>query len=103
MATQALLMTSLLLLSPLAAIAQTAMAQTAQSRVLITDAGAVADGTTLNTRAIQKAVDDLATKGGGTVVIPAGKFLSGAIFLKPRVNLHLEKDAVLLGSTNIDD
>ena len=73
-------------------------------RLSIVDIGAVNDGKTLNTKAIQKAIDQLAaTKEGGTVVIPPGKFLSGAIFLKPGVNLHLEKDAVLLGSTNIED
>ncbi len=37
------------------------------------------------------------------MVIPAGKFLSGAVFLKPGVNLHLDEGAVLLGSTNIQD
>jgi polygalacturonase len=80
-----------------------AVAQTEGQRRQITDAGAVGDGVTLNTPAIQKTIDQVAEKGGGTVVIPAGKFLSGAIFLKPGVNLLLEKDAVLLGSTKIDD
>jgi len=69
----------------------------------ILETGAVDDGKTLNTQAIQSAIDQLAGKGGGTVVIPKGCFLSGAIFLKPKVNLHLEKDAILLGSTNIED
>jgi polygalacturonase len=73
------------------------------NRVVISAAGAVSDGTTLNTKSIQTAIDQLVEKGGGTLVVPAGKFLTGAIFLKPSVNLHLEKDAVLLGSTNIDD
>ena len=65
--------------------------------------GAIGDGETLSTPAIQRAIDQLAQHGGGTVVIPLGRFLTGAIFLKPRVNLHLESDAVLLGSTNIAD
>jgi alpha-L-rhamnosidase len=64
---------------------------------------AAGDGSTLNTAAIQSAIDHLTQKGGGTLIIPPGRFLSGAIFLKPRVNLHLEKGAVLLGSPNIDD
>jgi hypothetical protein len=68
----------------------------------ITEFGAVADGRTLNTDAIAKAID-AAAPTGGEVVIPAGVFRSGSIFLKPGVSLHLEKDAVLLGSNRIDD
>jgi len=75
----------------------------AGKQLLITAAGAVGDGVTFNTAAIQKAIDALALKGGGTLVIPQGEFLSGAIFLKPGVNLHLDKGAVLKGSTNIED
>ena len=66
-------------------------------------AGAVGDGTTLNTSNIQKGIDGLAASGGGTLVIPRGIFLSGAIFLRPGVNLHLDQGAVLKGSTNIAD
>ncbi len=73
------------------------------ARLAITEAGAVGDGVALNTQAIHKAIGQLAQKGGGTLVIPQGRFLTGAIFLKPGVNLHLEKEAVLLGSTNIED
>jgi alpha-L-rhamnosidase len=69
----------------------------------IADAGAVGDGVTLNTVAIQKAVDALAANGGGTLLIPRGTFLSGAIFLKPAVNLHFDQGAVLKGSTNLAD
>ena len=69
--------------------------------VQITDFKAVGDGATLNTKAIQSAIDQLATNGGGTVVVPKGVFLTGAIFLKPGVNLHLEKDAVIKGSTDM--
>lgn len=77
-------------------------AQTAK-RVSILSAGAVPDGTTLNTAKIQAAIDRLATSGGGTLVIPQGVFLSGAIFLKPDVHLHLEQGAVLKGSTDTAD
>ncbi len=69
----------------------------------IVETGAVGDGKTLNTTAIQESIDRCASAGGGTVVVPPGRFLSGALFLRPGVNLRLEKDAVLLGSTNIDD
>jgi len=50
------------------------------NRVSIADAGAAGDGVTLNTAVIQKAIDQLATNGGGTLVIPQGQFLTGAIF-----------------------
>ncbi|MFL6332456.1 MAG: glycoside hydrolase family 28 protein [Pyrinomonadaceae bacterium] len=69
----------------------------------VAKAGAVGDGTTLNTERIQSAIDQLASKGGGTLVIPKGVFLSGAIFLKPGVNLHLDEGAVLKGSTDRKD
>ena len=75
----------------------------AQEQSLITDFGATAGGTVLNTTAIQAAIDAAAAKGGGTVVIPAGIFRSGAIFLKPGVGLHLAAGAVLLGSASIED
>ncbi len=68
---------------------------------VVTRYGAVADGRTLNTRSIQRTIDAAAKGGGGTVIIPDGTFVSGAIFLKPGVELHLEKDAVLKGSTDI--
>jgi alpha-L-rhamnosidase len=69
----------------------------------ITQFGAVGDGRTMNTVAIQAGVDKLAAAGGGTLVVPEGVFLSGAVFLKPGVNLHLAKGAVLKGSTDIND
>ena len=73
-------------------------------RYVITDFGAVGDGKTINTKAIQSAIDKCAsTKKGGVLVVPKGTFLSGAIFLKQGVNLLLEKDGVLKGTTNPDD
>lgn len=75
----------------------------ADRRLAITETGAIGNGAALCTRAIQKTIDRAAASGGGTVVIPKGTFLTGAIFLKPGVNLELEKGAVLLGSTNIRD
>ncbi len=73
-------------------------------RFLITDFGAVGDNKTVNTKAIQAAIDKCAsTKKGGVVVVPAGTFRSGAIFLKQGVDLLVEKEGVLKGTTNLDD
>ncbi len=72
-------------------------------QVSIADGGAVGDGVTLNTSRIQSAIDDLASKGGGTLVVPSGEFLTGALFLKPGVDLHLEAGAVLKGSPDKKD
>ena len=69
----------------------------------ILDYGAIDDGKTLNTVAIQKAIDAAHQKGGGRVIIPPGNYLSGSIVMKSNVELHLMKGAVLLGSTNPDD
>lgn len=60
--------------------------------------GAVADGKTNNTIVIQKVIDEASTKGGGTVLVPAGKFVTGVINIKSNVELHLDKGAFLLGS-----
>ncbi|MDI1320636.1 MAG: glycosyl hydrolase family 28 protein [bacterium] len=75
----------------------------AKAPLVITDFGAVAGGTALNTAAIQAAIDAAAARGAGTVVIPAGVFRSGSIFLKQGVALHLAAGAVLKGSENIAD
>jgi len=69
----------------------------------IVTAGAVGDGKTLNTKAIQGAINQLESQGGGTLVIPSGQFLTGALFLKPKINVSIDADGVLLGSTNILD
>jgi polygalacturonase len=65
--------------------------------------GAVPDGQTLATAAIQKAVDACAADGGGKVVIPSGRYLTGPIFLKSYVQVEIEPGAILVGSTNFAD
>ncbi len=57
--------------------------------------GAKADGTTDNSGAIRRAIEDCHKKGGGRVIVPAGDFLTGAIHLKSNVNLHVSKGATL--------
>lgn len=66
---------------------------------LITEFGAKGDSISLNTKAIQACIDQCSSDGGGTVVIPKGVFISGAIFLKKGVNLLVEKNGKLKGST----
>ena len=81
----------------------TAAAQPAPRRYAITDSGAVGDGQTSNTRAIQSLIDKAAAAGGGTLVVPAGVFVTGALFFKQGVNLSIEKGGVLKGSVNPAD
>ncbi len=65
--------------------------------------GAVADGKTVCTKAIQQAIDECSGSGGGEVRIPAGTFLSGTLHLKDNVFLNLDPGAILLGSTDMKD
>lgn len=69
----------------------------------ITEYGAVNDTTRISTTAIQQAIDDCYKAGGGRVVVPAGDFKTGSIFLKDNVHLYLEEGATLYGSTDIKD
>ena len=69
----------------------------------ILEFGAKPDGKTLNTKAIQRAIDDASQKGGGTLLVPPGIFLTGLIELKSKVTLNLAEGSTLLGSTSMDD
>lgn len=68
----------------------------------ITDFGAKTDGK-IYTKEIQAAIDTAHVNGGGVIVIPKGKFWSGALFFKAGVNLYLEEGAILMGSDGICD
>jgi polygalacturonase len=93
-----------LLLAPLAVLSAVLEAGEAINTTFdIRSFGAVGDGSTLNTAAIQKAIDACTASGGGEVVIAGGKFVTGTIYLKDNVTLHLAAGAALWGSTNIAD
>ncbi len=69
----------------------------------IKDFGAKGDSSTVNTGAIQKAIDACHKNGGGRVVVPNGQFVTGSIMLKSNVELHLVKGATLYGSLYAND
>jgi DNA sulfur modification protein DndE len=69
----------------------------------IKDFGGVADGLSKNTVAINKAIVACSENGGGTVLIPAGFWLTGPIQLKNNVNLHIAKNAVLQFTDDLSD
>ena len=71
--------------------------------VVVTDFGAKGDGITMNTSALQRAIDACAESGGGEVLVPPGRFLTGTIYLRSHVELVIQRGASILGSTNIPD
>ncbi len=70
---------------------------------LITAYGAIADGKTNNAASIQKAIDQVSASGGGQVIVPPGNFMTGTLFLKSGVDLHLESGACLLGPHKVNE
>jgi hypothetical protein len=71
--------------------------------VNIKDFGAVNDGMTSNTKAIASAISMVTSKGGGTIVISEGLWLTGPIELKSNVRLHTEKGAIILFTRNYEE
>jgi len=69
----------------------------------VTEFGAVGDGETLSTKAINAAIIACSEAGGGMVLVPEGEYLTGAIHLKSNVNLHVSEGAILKFSRNPED
>jgi hypothetical protein len=69
----------------------------------VRDHGATADGKTLDTAAINRAIDAATAQGGGVAYVPPGVYLVGTVILKSNVTLYLEAGATLLGSKNLAD
>ena len=65
--------------------------------------GCKSNGTTLNTTSIQRAIDHIASQGGGTLVFEVGRYLTGSIHLRQGVNIQLNEGAILVASPNIHD
>ncbi|MFH1523765.1 MAG: glycoside hydrolase family 28 protein [Chloroflexota bacterium] len=65
--------------------------------------GARGDGHTLDTQALQAALDACSQHGGGTVFVPAGQYLTGTLFFHDNLSLYLDSGATLLGSQNPAD
>lgn len=73
-----------------------------ERKMVITEFGGVGDGITLNTAAFERGIGQLAKLGGGTLVVPAGVWLTGPLVLCSNLELHLEKGALLLFTTEYD-
>ena len=102
---KATILVSLLLFTGFVFVPTISVAKAARTLTVfnVVDYGAKGDGKSLCTGPIQKAVDACAAAGGGTVYLPAGKYLSGAIFLKSNVTLNISEGAKLLASTDFED
>ena len=70
--------------------------------VSIRQFNAVGNGLVLNTKSIQAAIDQLASKGGGVVLVPPGIWQTGPIVLKSNINLHLSNGATLIFTKDFD-
>ncbi len=79
------------------------MANLSAKEYMITSSGAKSDTNFLSTIGIQSAIDLCSKEGGGKVVIPAGNYLTGTLYLRSNVTLYLGKGATLFGSPHLSD
>src|SRR5690348_4040651 len=79
-----------------------AAARSAPTHFNVHDHGALGDGKTLDSPAINKAIDACSAAGGGQVFVPAGRYLTGTIHLKSNVTLKLDDGAVIVGTPDLD-
>ncbi len=66
------------------------------NEISLTEVGGVGDGVTLNTEAFTKGISKLTKLGGGRLNVPQGVWLTGPIMLKDNIELHLDKNAIIL-------
>lgn len=89
---------------PILALFASSMFAAANEQVFdVRNFGAKPDGQTLCTTNIQHAINVCAASGGGVVDLPGGSYVSGTLTLRSHVELRIEKSAILLGSTNLED
>ncbi len=79
---------------------QVSRPQIPDHQVVITEVGGVGDGITLNTEAFEQGISKLNKQGGGRLIVPAGIWLTGPIAFKDNIELHLEKNAIILFSSD---
>lgn len=99
-------LTRIFLLATLGVVVPLGAAASVARPVLIHDVrdhGARGDGTGLDSAAINRAIEAAAAAGGGTVVVPAGRYRCGTVTLRSHVTLRLEAGSVLVGSTELSD
>ena len=94
-------MKKILIIASLLLISLAGTAQDKQPLYKSSFFGIRSNGTTDNTTSIQKAIDFIASKGGGTLEFSVGRYLTGAVELKSGVNISLREGAIIVGSTNI--
>src|SRR5436190_18536299 len=88
-------------LALLLALSASAPARGASPVFNVRDHGATGDGTTHDTAALNKAVEACAAAGGGQVLFPPGRYLTGTIHLKSNVTLQLDAGAEIVGTSDL--
>src|SRR5690242_4327422 len=78
-------------------------AQNTTATYNVRDFGAIGNGVNLDSKSINRAIDTIASKGGGTLIFPAGVYLSGSIRLKSNITLYLDQGAVIEASPNVSN